>query len=133
MQNSPFAGAGWLAPDIPCASPVVSRTFHAGPFEQAVLYVTGLGYFEARLNGQKLGRDLLSPNPTDYEPRSFSKITYPCRDRFTHRIYYKAFDLTGLLREGENLLEIQLGGGWFVQQERIAEGEMSYGDRVKCI
>ena len=133
MQNSPFAGAGWLAPDIPCASPVISRTFRAVPSEQAVLYVTGLGYFEARLNGQKLGRDLLSPNPTDYEPRSFDKITYPCRDRFTHRIYYKAFDLTGLLREGENLLEIQLGGGWFVQTERVAEGEMSYGDRVKCI
>lgn len=133
MQISPFADANWLAPDLPCPSPVISRSFSAGASESAVLFVTGLGYFEARLNGKKLGCDLLSPNPTDYEPRRFTKITYPCRDRFTHRIYYKSFDLTGLLKDGENRLEIQLGGGWFVQDERIAEGEMSFGDRVKCI
>lgn len=133
MQTSPLSGASWVAPDLPCHSPIISRSFHAEKSEKAVLIVTGLGYFEARLNGKKLGRDLLSPNPTDYEPRNFKKITYPCRDRFTHRIYYKSFDLAGLLRDGENLLEIQLGGGWFVQEERIAEGEMSFGDRVKCI
>ncbi|MGM9626104.1 MAG: family 78 glycoside hydrolase catalytic domain [Eubacteriales bacterium] len=133
MNTTPLSNAEWLAPDIPCPSPIISRVFHADKTEQAVLYVTGLGYFEARLNGKKLGCDLLSPNPTDYEPRDFRVITYPCRDRFTHRIYYKSFDLAGLLRDGENLLEIQLGGGWFVQNERIAEGEMSFGDRVKCI
>ena len=136
MQTSPLSGASWLAPDIPCAacaSPIITRSFYAKKSEKATLYVTGLGYFEARLNGQKLGRDLLSPNPTDYEPRDFKIITYPCRDRFTHRIYYKSFDLSGLLCDGENFLEIQLGGGWFVQEERIAEGEMSFGDRVKCI
>ena len=100
MQNSPLSGAGWLAPDLPCHSPIISRSFHAEKSEKATLFVTGLGYFEARLNGQKLGRDLLSPNPTDYEPRNFKKITYPCCDRFTHRIYYKSFDLSGLLRDG---------------------------------
>ena len=91
MQTSPLSGASWLAPDIPCAacaSPIITRSFYAKKSEKATLYVTGLGYFEARLNGQKLGRDLLSPNPTDYEPRDFKIITYPCRVRFTHRIYY---------------------------------------------
>ena len=91
MCNIPLNGASWLAPDAPCPSPVISRSFRAEKHEHAVLYVTGLGYFEARLNGARIGRDLFSPNPTDYEPRRFDKITYPCRDRFTHRIYYKAF------------------------------------------
>ena len=132
MNAFPFSDARWIAPDESCPSPIISRVFQADSCEQAVLLVTGLGYFEARLNGKKLGCDLLSPNPTDYEPRRFTKITYPCRDHFTHRIYYKSFDLSGLLRDGDNLLEIQLGGGWYVQEERIAEGEMSFGDRVKC-
>ena len=99
--------------------------------ENATLTVTGLGYFEVFLNGKKLGCDLLSPNPTDYEKREFTNILYPCKDTFTHRIYYKTFELSEL--ENKNTLEIHLGGGWYVQDERIAEGEMQYGDRVKCI
>lgn len=130
-MNSPLENAKWIAPDVKSASPIITRFFTAKPGETATLTVTGLGYFEASLNGKKLGCDLLSPNPTDYEKRDFSKITYPCRDRFTHRIYYKTFELTDLA--SENKLEIQLGGGWFVQEDRTAEGELSYGDRVKCI
>lgn len=133
MTASPLSAAKWISPDVITPSPIISRTFSANSSDCAELFVTGLGYFEAYINGNKLGSDKLSPNPTDYEPRQFSHITYPCRDRFTHRIYYKSFDLTGLILDGENLLEIQLGGGWFVQTERTAEGEMSYGDRVKCI
>lgn len=133
MTASPFHGAKWLAPDIPSPSPVIVRRFDAKKDERAMLTLTGLGFFEARLNGKKLGDAMLSPTVTDYEPRVFTKITYPCRDRFTHRIYYKSFELSGLLLEGENVLEIQLGGGWYVQTERLAEGEMSYSDRVKCI
>lgn len=131
MNPNVFASACWIGPNEPSTSAVVVRRFNAHADELATLYITGLGYFEARLNGKRLGRDCLQPNPTDYEPRRFARITYPCHDRFTHRIYYKRF--TCMLCEGENLLEIQLGGGWFVQNERIAEGTMGFGDRVKCI
>ncbi len=133
MNPTPLSNAKWLAPDIPSPSPVIVRTFTADAGESATLTVTGLGYFEARLNGKKLGDEFFSPIATDYERRRFTKITYPCHDRFTHRIFYKTFDLSGLLADGTNCLEIQIGGGWFVQNERIAEGKMSYGDRVKCI
>lgn len=125
--------AKWVAPDKMAASPIITRKFHAKSDECASITLTGLGYFEARLNGQKLGDAVLSPNPTDYEERHFTKITYPCRDSFTHRIYYKTFDLCKMLKDGENTLEIQLGGGWYVQNERIAEGELAFSDRCKCI
>ncbi len=133
MNKSPFSASKWIAPDIEAASPIIVREFFASCSESATLFVTGLGYFEARLNGKKLGSEFFSPNATDYEPRHLSNLTYPCQDRFTHRIYYKTFDLSGLLIDGCNKLEIQLGGGWYVQKERIAEGEMSFGDIVKCI
>ncbi len=133
MNSSPLSSSEWIAPSVPSPSPVIIREFTANSADAANLTVTGLGYFEARLNGKKLGDDFFSPNATDYETRLFTEITYPCRDRFTHRIYYKTFDLSGLLSDGSNRLEIQLGGGWFVQDERIAEGKMSFGDRVKCI
>lgn len=130
-MNTPLDNAKWIAPDKKTASPIITRNFSATEGENATLTITGLGYFEVSLNGKKLGCDLLSPNPTDYEKREFTNILYPCKDTFTHRIYYKTFELSEL--ENKNTLEIHLGGGWYVQDERIAEGEMQYGDRVKCI
>ena len=37
--------------------------------EKAVVFVTGLGYFELYLNGLKVGEDLLVPNQTNYGKR----------------------------------------------------------------
>ena len=89
MKN-PFANSLWLTPDrdIGSASPVIRKTFRADSIpERATLYVTGLGCFEARLNGRKLGNEYFQPVASDYEKRNFTKILYPCHVRFTHRIY----------------------------------------------
>ena len=37
--------------------------------DQAVAYVTGLGYFEFYVNGQRVGEDVLVPNQTNYGKR----------------------------------------------------------------
>ncbi len=133
-HGNPFKTAKWLTPDVPSASPIISRRFTLERLpKNAALYVTGLGFFEACVNGKKLGDEYFQPVVSDWERRDFTKITYPCTDKFTHRIYYRVFDVADLLREGENLLEIQLGGGWYVQNERNAEGDMGYGDRTKCV
>ncbi len=122
----------WIAPDRPSASPVFERRFcwHGG---EALLEVTGLGFYEARVNGKKLGDCYFIPTVTDYMKRDYSGFTYLCRDSFTYRIFYNTYDLRELLHEGENLLEIQLGGGYFVQTERVAEGRVSFSDRGQCL
>ena len=134
-QSSALTKAKWIMPDrnIGSASPVIRKSFTLGKTSGAKLLITGLGFFEARLNGKKLGNEYFQPVASDYEKRDFKKITYPCRDSFTHRIYFNTYNVAELLNDGENLLEVQLGGGWYVQTERIAEGEMSFGDRCKCI
>lgn len=139
MNKNPsgiFKNAVWITPDqnIGSASPVMTKRFNfSGKPTGAVLYITGLGFFEARLNGKRIGNEYFQPVASDYEKRKFDKLTYPCRDSFTHRIYYNQYDISEYLNEGENLLEVQLGGGWYIQTERIAEGNMSYGERCKCI
>ena len=54
MNNYPscFDRAVWISPSYKTASPIINKCFHIGePAFDAKIYITGLGYFEARLNG----------------------------------------------------------------------------------
>jgi len=68
-----------------------------GPVKRAVVSVTGLGLYELRLNGQRVGDHLLAPEWT----------------RYCKRIQYQTYDVTGLLRDGPNALGAQLCAGWW--------------------
>jgi len=129
-----FQAACWIAPDEPMTVTVFEKSFIFEKLPKlATLDITGLGYFEAYINGEAVTADRLIPAPSDYFRRAFKVVTYPVRDFFTHRIYFHTFDVTAFLRQGENKLKVITGGGWFVQNERIAEGEMGYADRPRCM
>ncbi len=64
---------------------------------RARLYAAGLGYYELRLNGEKVSDHLLDPAWTS----------------FGERVPYTTHDVTALLREGSNVLGSMLGNGWF--------------------
>ena len=71
---------------------------HRGqPVASARLYVTALGLYEARLNGARVGDAVLAPGWTDY----------------AQRIPYQTYDVTGLLRPGDNVLGALLADGWY--------------------
>ncbi len=133
MNATPFEDACWIAPSEPSASPIIERTFQVESADSAALTVTGLGYFEARVNGYKLGNEYFQPVVSDYEPRDTTLFNYPCHDLFSHRIYYRTFDISSFVVPGQNRLEIQLGGGWYAQLERTCEGKAHYGTVPKCI
>lgn len=64
---------------------------------EARLYITGLGYYEARINGGRVGDFVLDPGWTDY------------RDR----ILFSTYDVTEEIRKGPNCLGVMLGNGWY--------------------
>ena len=50
---NPLSDSLWIAPSYPCASPVFTKKFLLdGIPHTAVLFITGLGYFEAKINGR---------------------------------------------------------------------------------
>ena len=67
-----------------------------GQVIRARLYVCGLGVYEARINGQKVGDEYLTPYCTNYD--AWQQI-------ITH-------DVTDQLKNG-GMLEIELGNGWY--------------------
>lgn len=64
---------------------------------RARAYICGLGYYEFSINGQRVGDEMLAP--------AFS--------RYDLTTYYQTWDVTSALQEGENVLGVMLGNGWY--------------------
>jgi alpha-L-rhamnosidase len=111
------AEAAWIGlplPDHGDVQPVrqLRRAFElpAAP-ASARLYITAHGLFEAALNGDRVGQDVLTPGWTDYHQR-LDVLTY---------------DVTGLLRAGPNTLGTHLAEGWFAGELGFLPERHLYG------
>ena len=91
---------------------------------KAVAFVTGLGYFELYVNGEKVGDDVLVPNQTNYGKRpGLIDAGLPLKDDFReYRVMYLAYDVTKMLRNGPNVLGSILGNGFYNPSKSWAEG-----------
>ena len=130
-----LAGARWIAASAISESPIITRMFQVTADQVtsgAEIYITGLGYFEAMLNDKPITEYVLTPLPSDYLPRDYRAMG-GLTDELTHRIYVCRYDISGLLQEGENVLTIQLGNGWYRQNERYIAGEVSFGDILRVL
>ena len=96
----PPAGPGPVDPiaKMLTPAPYLRRVFTApAHVVSARLYVTALGLYEARLNGRRVGDAALTPGWTDYNKR----------------VLYQTYDVTELVREGENVLGAIIADGWY--------------------
>ncbi len=79
-------------------APLFRREFAlAAPVPRARLYITGLGYYEACLNGARVGDQVLDPGWTGYGKR----------------VFYSTYDVTRQVRQGRNCVGVTLGNGWY--------------------
>ena len=77
---------------------LLRNTYHLSkPVETAIANICGLGLYELTINGEKAGNKVLNPAKTHY-----NKI-----------VLYDTYDVSALLRRGENVFGIMLGNGWF--------------------
>lgn len=74
---------------------------------RARLYVAGVGYYAPRLNGARVGDDARATEYTDY----------------WKRVVYQTYDVGKALADGDNVLGIALGCGWF---ERFGYGHSQF-------
>ena len=95
--------ARWIDPELPHdvetrqpASYLRKRFFVADP-ASAYLYITCHGLYATFLNGKRVGDFVLAPGTGDYKQR----LTVQC------------YDVSDLLKTGENELLVMLGDGWY--------------------
>lgn len=84
------------------------------PLESAKIYVSAMGYFDMEINGRKVGKDLLSPNFSNYTYRDdIEKRGIAIDNEFTdYRIYYMAYDADSLFVTGDNVIDVKVGDGF---------------------
>ena len=93
---------------------IVKKDFQAkGKIAKAVVDVSGLGHYELTINGQKVGDSEFAPLWSEYDKT----------------VYYNRYDVTELLRKGQNRLETLLGNGMFNVQRgsRYSKLQQSFG------
>ncbi len=94
-----------------------------GRVRRAVLYICGLGAYEAYINGQRVSDDVLAPT-----------VSW-----FPERVYYNVYDVTSLIKGKNNVLGVKLGNGryfgmrasraqFFGLPRLLAQLEIEYAD-----
>ncbi|HXG33956.1 MAG TPA: family 78 glycoside hydrolase catalytic domain [Bryobacteraceae bacterium] len=86
---------------------------------RAYAYISGLGYYELRINGRKVGDHVLDPGWTTYEKR----------------VLYSTYDVTPYLRAGDNAVAVMLGHGWYGARALLLQMniELEGGSRVEVV
>lgn len=96
--------AQWIEPEdnidfmVMNPSPCLRRCFTVRPgLKRARIYQTSHGLYQFWINGYEGTTDKFMPGLTSYH----------------HRIQYQTYDITNLLKEGENVWAAALGDGWW--------------------
>ena len=93
IQSPVVGGPRTMAP-----SPYFRKSFTLSkPVRSAQLQITALGLYEAEINGRRVGDQVFAPGWTEYRKR----------------VPVQTHDVTELLRDGENVLGVILGDGWY--------------------
>lgn len=112
--------AKWVNPELECDPQVhkpasyLKRTFSGRQTDCGRMYVTAHGLYEAYLNGKRVGEFVLAPGTYNYDKR----------------IAYQTYDISGLLTEGENTVEVILGDGWYRSVSGVDGDRNLYGTDV---
>ncbi len=93
------------------------KEFESKDTKKARLYISACGNYEANINGTRVGDFIFAPGFTDNRKR----------------IQYQTYDVTSLLKEGSNAIEVLLADGYY-RGCSGAKGRMNtYGKETKFI
>lgn len=119
--------AKWIEPGyqedpIMRPSPIFRKQFTSGitsgkKIESATAYITSHGLYEAYLNGEHIGDAYLTPGWTSYNKR----------------LQYQVYDVTDLLKNGNNVVGVTLGNGWYRGSLAWGNNKNIYGKDIALL
>ncbi len=80
----------------------------------ATAFITTHGMYDAYINGQKLGDAFLTPGWTSYNKR----------------LQYQVYDVTKFIKNGKNVLAVNIGSGWYRTSLAWNNNKNIYGKKI---
>lgn len=103
----------FITPGKALSHPEIFRVFSVPKHTSAQLVITGLGLYQAYINGQRVGDAYLTPGFNDYD--AYLRV--------------QTYDVTSLLMEN-NRISVLLGDGWYMGRFGVNGGRSRiYGDQ----
>lgn len=99
--------------------PLIRHAFNLnGPVRRARLYATARGVYEAAINGTRVSDNWFEPGASQYDKH----------------LRYQAYDVTALIRAGENRIDVALASGWWCEAQTFTLMNYNYwGDRPSLL
>ena len=119
LQQSDFV-AKWINPELECDPQIhkpasyLKTLFKVEKKGVARIYVTAHGLYEVHINGKRVGDFVLAPGTYNYEKH----------------LAYQTYDVSELLMEGENEVQVILGDGWYRSCSGVDGDRNLYGEDV---
>jgi len=91
--------AKWITPNLDKEiHPLIRKNFTLPEsFESARAYICGVGLYDVKINGKRVGDEYFAPGYNAYD----------------FWLQYQTYDVTDLLNSGENTIGIMQGNGWY--------------------
>lgn len=114
--------AKWIEPGftdtVGQASPMFRKQFEADKkIKSASVFITAHGLYEAQINGKRVGDDYFTPGWTSYNKR----------------LQYQEYDVTDLVKEGDNAIGVSLGDGWYRGHLAWDDNKNIYGKDISLL
>jgi len=112
----------WITPDLDSEiHPILTKDFNIEKplkvIKSARAYVCGLGLYEMNINNKMCGDEYLAPNFNAY-------------DKW---LQYQTYDITDILEEGANKINVSLGNGMYKGRFGLDRKENLYGDKFALL
>ncbi len=116
-QETFFKNAKWVGASerTPKTFSILRGHFYIDEITSVSLNILGLGFFKCYINGHCINPDTFLPLSSDFEGGCDPKDEILS----AHRIYVPQFDITPLVKVGDNVIAIHYGGGWYTHRSRV--------------
>ncbi len=114
--------AQWIEPGfidtVGQPSPMFRKQFSTDKkIKSATVFITAHGLYEAQINGHRVGDDYFTPGWTSYNKR----------------LQYQEYDVTDLVKEGNNAIGVTLGSGWYRGHLAWDDNKNIYGKDISLL
>lgn len=118
-----LGNAAFLEASEKCTAPSFRGTFNATNAQSAKITICGLGFFELYINGHRVSDEVLVPVNSHFHHYDDCHCFKEYGEELGFRIYCVQYDIAKYLVDGENVIAVNVGPGWYF---RYGECKLAY-------